>query len=67
MPLITIYRDDMNNPIHGNLFENLLTDLGIDAYAKINGRSIDKGINCVDIVVTNATPKDEMGDKISKK
>ena len=38
MHRITIYREDMNNPLHGNLFESLLEDLGIEHIPPYNVR-----------------------------
>ena len=51
----TIFRDDMNNPIHGNLFGSLLEDLGIETHVTVAGRSINREIDSVDIVVMSAT------------
>lgn len=55
MRSITIYRDDMNNPIHGNLFDSLLEDLGIETHVTVAGKSINREIESVDIVVMSAT------------
>tara|TARA_R110002012_G_scaffold22906_14_gene78381 strand:+ start:858 stop:1037 length:180 start_codon:yes stop_codon:yes gene_type:complete len=55
MRSITIYRDDMNNPIHGNLFNSLLEDLGIETHVTVAGRSMNREIDSVDIVVMSAT------------
>ena len=55
MRSITIYRDDMNNRIHGNLFDSLLEDLGIETHVTVAGKSIDREIDSVDIVVMRAT------------
>jgi hypothetical protein len=55
MRSITIYRDDMNNQIHGNLFNSLLEDLGIETHVTVAGKSINREIESVDIVVMSAT------------
>ena len=55
MRAITIYRDDMNNPIHGNLFDSLLEDLGIETHVTVAGKLINREIDSVDIVVMRAT------------
>ena len=55
MRSITIYRDYMNNPIHGNLFDSLLEDLGIETHVTVAGKSINREIESVDIVVMSAT------------
>ena len=54
MHRITIYREDMNNPLHGNLFESLLEDLGIETHVKVAGRWIDKELESVDLFVTSS-------------
>ena len=55
MRSITIYRDDMNNRIHGNLFDSLLEDLGIETHVTVAGKSINREIESVDIVVSSVT------------
>ena len=55
MKTVTIYRDDMNNRIHGNLFNSLLEDLGIETHVTVAGKSINREIDSVDIVVMSAT------------
>jgi len=55
MKTVTIYRDDMNNSIHGNLFDSLLEDLGIETHVTVAGKSINREIESVDIVVMRAT------------
>ena len=55
MRSITIYRDDMNNPIHGNLFDSLLEDLGIETHVTVAGKSINREIETDDIVGMSAT------------
>ena len=55
MKTVTIYRDDMNNRIHGNLFISLLEDLGIETHVTVAGKSINREIDSVDIVVMSAT------------
>ncbi len=55
MRSITIYRADMNNQIHGNLFNSLLEDLGIETHVTVAGKSINREIESVDIVVMSAT------------
>ena len=49
MKSITIYREDMNNELHGNLFDSLLDDLGIETHAIVDGRPIDRGLEEVTI------------------
>ena len=51
---ITIYREDMNNPLHGNLFNSLLEDLGIETHALVAGRHIDREIDNVTLTVVDA-------------
>lgn len=51
MKSTTIYREDMNNELHGNLFDELLDDLGIETHAIVAGRSIDREISEVTIWV----------------
>ena len=55
MKTVTIYRDDMNNRIHGNLFDSLLEDLGIETHVTVGGKSINREIESIDIVVMRAT------------
>ena len=55
MKTVTIYRDDMNNSIHGNLFDSLLEDLGIETHVTVAGKLINREIDSVDIVVMSAT------------
>ena len=52
MKSTTIYREDMNNELHGNLFDELLDDLGIETHAIVAGRSIDREISEVTISLT---------------
>ena len=54
MKTVTIYREDMNNPLHGNLFDSLLEDLGIDPYVTVAGKVVHRGIESVDITVAVA-------------
>lgn len=54
MKSTTIYREDMNNELHGNLFDELLDDLGIETHAIVAGRSIDREISEVTIWVQSA-------------
>ena len=54
MKTITIYRDDMNNKVHGNLFDSMLEDLGIETHVIVAGRTINRKIASVEIVVANA-------------
>ena len=44
MKTITIYREDMNNSLHGNLFNSLLEDLGVATHTLVAGRMIDNEI-----------------------
>tara|TARA_R110002126_G_C10324999_1_gene489319 strand:+ start:194 stop:367 length:174 start_codon:yes stop_codon:yes gene_type:complete len=55
MRTITIYREDMNSTLHGNLFDSLLEQLGIATHTEIAGRLIDNEIDEVTISVTHAT------------
>ena len=59
MRSITIYRDDMNNRIHGNLFDSLLEDLGIETHVTVAGKSINREIESVDIVVSSVTESED--------
>ena len=54
MKAITIYREDMNNELHGNLFDGLLDDLGIETHVTVAGRPIDREISEVTIWVQSA-------------
>ena len=49
MKSTTIYREDMNNELHGNLFDSLLDDLGIETYTMVAGRPIDREIDSITI------------------
>jgi len=49
MKSTTIYREDMNNKLHGNLFDSLLDDLGIETYIIVDGRPIDRKIDSITI------------------
>ncbi len=51
MKTITIYRDDMNSELHGNMFDGLLESLGIKTQVLVAGRWIDREIESVDIIV----------------
>jgi len=51
MRLLTLFRDDFNNPIHGNLFDSLLEDLGIETHVVVAGRSINREIDEVTLTV----------------
>jgi len=51
MKKVTIYRDDMNNPLHGNLFNSLLEDLGIATHKLIDGRYVDMGVDEITLTV----------------
>ncbi len=53
MKSTTIFREDMNNKLHGNLFDSLLEDLGIDTHVMVAGRWIDREINEVTIRVAS--------------
>jgi hypothetical protein len=55
MKTVTIYREDMNNRIHGNLFNSLLEDMGIETHVTVAGKLINRDIDSVDIVVMSAT------------
>jgi len=55
MKSITIYREDMNNELHGNLFDSLLDDLGIESHTIVDGRPIDRGLEEVTIYVSGST------------
>lgn len=54
MKTITIFREDMNNELHGNMFNSLLEDLGIDTHIVVGGRAIDREIDQIDITVASA-------------
>jgi hypothetical protein len=59
MKSVTIYREDMNNKLHGNLFDSLLDDLGIETHTIVAGRPIDREIGEVTIWVSGSTiPED---------
>ena len=49
MKATTIYREDMNNELHGNLFDSLLDDLGIETHTMVAGRPIDREIDSITI------------------
>jgi len=55
---ITIYREDMNNSLHGNLFNNLLTDLGVQTHTVVAGREIDREIDHIILTVTQILESD---------
>ncbi len=60
--MITIYREDMNNSLHGNLFNGLLEDLGINTHVMVGGRSIDREIESVELQVVKAVSSDDEED-----
>jgi len=51
---ITLYKEDIHNPLHPNLWEGVLEDLGIDTHTNVAGRMIDNEITEVTLTVTNA-------------
>jgi len=53
MKTITLYREDFNNPLHPNLFNNLLEDLGIETHVVVAGRTVDREIDEVEIRVAS--------------
>ncbi len=55
---ITIYREDMNNSLHGNLFNSLLTDLGVQTHTIVAGREVDREIDHVILTVTQILESD---------
>jgi hypothetical protein len=48
---ITIYREDMNNRLHGNMFNGLLEDLGINTTVVVNGKAIEREIDEITLSV----------------
>jgi hypothetical protein len=51
---VTIYRDDMNNEMFGNMFEFVLDSLGVDTHAMIDGRYVKRDIDSVTLCVDTA-------------
>ena len=55
MKNVTLYREDFNNPLHPDLFDHLLEDLGIDTHVVVAGRAIDREISEVTITAASVT------------
>ncbi len=53
MKTITLYREDFNNPLHPDIFNNLLEDLGIETHVVVAGRTINREIDEVEITVAS--------------
>ena len=53
MKTITLYREDFNNPLHPDLFDNLLEDLGIATHVVVAGRLVDREIDEVEITTSS--------------
>lgn len=56
MKTITLYKEDISNPLHPNLWEGILEDLGVETHTVVAGRSIDKEISEVTIRVFDVEP-----------
>jgi len=53
MKYVTLYREDFNNPLYGDVFNLMLEDLGIETHTLVAGRNIDREIQSVDLVVVS--------------
>ncbi len=51
MKTVTLYREDFNNPLHPDIFDHLLEDLGIDTHVVVAGRAIDREVDEVTLTV----------------
>ena len=51
MKTLTLYREDFNNPLHPDLWDSMLEDLGIDTHVKANGKTIPLDIESVTLRV----------------
>jgi len=51
---ITIYKEDIHNPLHPNIWESMLEDLGVATHTEVAGRMIDNEITEVTLTVSNA-------------
>ena len=55
MKQITLYKEDINNPMHPNLWNGILEDLGVDTHTMVAGRSHDNEIDSVTLSVSGVS------------